>query len=183
MKSLKTGAKVKVNLLRLAYNRTVRAATLNVRGLVGETAITKEHLIVDIIKPQRYDIMLLQFVRLTVIFFYYSSDVKQPDIEKTKKCIEEAKAKGKEKSTVQRTDVESAGVAIVVSPCMKHYVSDVRQFSGRIITIRVKSLGRDMFFTSCYTPHSGYDLHVKNKFYDYLDTICRNQPVHFIGAT
>ena len=65
---------------------------------------------------------------------------------------------------------------------MKHCVSDVRQFSGRIITIRVKSLGRDMFFTSCYTPHSGYDLHVKNKFYDYLDTICRNQPVHFIGG-
>ena len=54
---------------KMAYNRTVRAATLNVRGLVGETAITKEHLIVDIIKPQRYDIMLLQFVRLTVIFF------------------------------------------------------------------------------------------------------------------
>ena len=174
----------------MAYNRTVRAATLNVRGLVGENAITKEHLIVDIMKSQRYDIMLLQetdvnssSVRTTSGYtFYYSSDVKQPENDMTKKCIEEAKAKGKGKATVQRTDVERAGVAIVVSPCMKHCVSDVWQFSGRVITIRVKSLGRDMFFTSCYAPHSGYDLDVKNKFYDNLDTICRNKPVHFIGG-
>ena len=86
---------------QLAYNRPIKAATLDVRGLVGENALTKESILVDIMKTQGYDIMRLQETNVNTscirdvnkFTFYYSSDVKQKDIKKKEE--QSSRCKGK----------------------------------------------------------------------------------------
>ena len=117
------------NHVKLAYSKPLKVATLNVRGMKSENAMTKGALIADIMKKQHYDTMLLQetnentkSVRTIQGFdFYFSTDIKQEEILKTKTRIEEAKANGKGTSSIQKTDVERAGVAIVVSPQIRPF--------------------------------------------------------------
>ena len=179
------------NHVKLAYSKPLKVATLNVRGMKSENAMTKGALIADIMKKQHYDIMLLQetnentkSVRAIQGFdFYFSTDIKQEEILKTKTRIEEAKAKGKGTSSIQKTDVERAGVAIVVSPQIRPFVKDVRQISGRIISLELRAKGRNLHFTSCYAPHSGYDTDSKSMFYNDLSKVCQKaKGVHYLGG-
>ena len=179
------------NHVKLAYSKPLKVATLNVRGMKSENAMTKGALIADIMKKQHYDVMLLQetnentkSVRTIQGFdFYFSTDIKQEEILKTKTRIEEAKAKGKGTSSTQKTDVERAGVAIVVSPQIRPFVKDVRQISGRIISLELRAKGRNLHFTSCYAPHSGYDTDSKSMFYNDLSKVCRKaKGVHYLGG-
>ena len=115
--------------------------------------------------------------------FYYSTDVKQQDVTKTQAKLEEAQAKGMLKSTVTRTDRERAGVALVISSQMRPFVKDVRQVSGRIISVTLSSYRSDITYTCCYAPHSGYESDSKSQFYDDLILHCdRVRGVHFLGG-
>ena len=179
------------NHVKLAYSKPLKVATLNVRGMKSENAMTKGALIADIMKKQHYDIMLLQETNentksvrtIQGLDFYFSTDIKQEEILKTKTRIEEAKAKGKGTSSIQKTDVERAGVAIVVSPQIRPFVKDVRQISGRIISLELRAKGRNLHFTSCYAPHSGYDTDSKSMFYNDLSKVCQKaKGVHYLGG-
>ena len=66
---------------------------------------------------------------------------------------------------------------------MKHFLSNVRQVSGRIISIDIRSKGRDIRFVSCYAPHSGYSLDEKCIFWDKLNSLARKgREVLYIGG-
>ena len=44
----------------MAYGKEIKVASLNVRGLKGEQAHTKQKLLINIMKKNAYDVLLLQ---------------------------------------------------------------------------------------------------------------------------
>ena len=78
---------------------------------------------------------------------------------------------------------ERAGVGIVVSTQLKHFIHDIKQISGRLMSISLRSKGRNLCFSSCYAPHSGHDTEKKNKFYDEVQAHARKaKGIHFLGG-
>ena len=153
----------------LRYNQPLKVATLNVRGLVGENAYLKKAQVVNIMTKFEYDLMLLQETNKNTnsvetikgFEFFFSTDVKPKDAVQT----------------------ERAGVAIVVSKELKHFIHNVKQISGRLISITFRSRGRNVSFSSCYAPHSGYDVEAKTRFYSELRSLTsKNRGIHFIGG-
>ena len=165
--------------VQLAYGKEIKVASLNVRGLKGEQAEIKQKLLIDIMEKNKYDILLLQEtnVNRNCVFtvegykFFFSTDVKEQEVANTNRRIAEAIAKGEGRASVQRTDVERAGVGIVLSKYMKHFLHDVDQVSGRIISVTLRGKGRNLRFISCYSPHSGYSTDDKLLFWDKLANI------------
>ena len=157
------------NTAKLRYNKPLKVATLNVRGLIGDNAHLKKCLLVDIMTKCGYDIMLLQETNfnknsvetLKGFEFFYSTDVKLTDASQH----------------------ERAGVGIVISKELKHVIQDIKQISGRLMSVTLSSKGRNLCFSSCYAPHSGHDVEKKMKFYDDLLTHARKaKGIHFIGG-
>ena len=74
---------------RLAYNKPLKVATLNVRGLIGENAVVKKELLVDIMKKQCYDVLLLQETNINTnsvetlkgYRLFFSTDIKPGSLE------------------------------------------------------------------------------------------------------
>ena len=56
----KAGTRMQTSRWKMAYSIKMKVATLNVRGLIGDNAITKALTIVQIMKKEKYDIMLLR---------------------------------------------------------------------------------------------------------------------------
>ena len=147
----------------------LKVSTLNVRGLIGEHAYVKKRLLVDIMKKENYDIMLLQETNhnrnsvetVNGYDFFFSTDVTPRDA----------------------VPVERAGVGVIVSKNLKHFIHDVTQISGRFISVILKSKGRNLCFSSCYAPHSGYDVDTKALFYDAVQEHVRKiKGIHFLGG-
>ena len=66
---------------------------------------------------------------------------------------------------------------------MNHFLLDVNQMNGRIMTVKLKSKGRNLNFVSCYAPHSGYSTEDKLAFWDKLATLAaRIKEVLYIGG-
>ena len=101
---------------KLPYQMPMKFASVNVRGLMSENGITKWQLIVDTMKKERYDVMLLSETQVNSsslethddYLFFFSSDV-LPD----------------------KKDREHAGVGIVLHKKLRPCVYEVRQISSR----------------------------------------------------
>ena len=90
---------------------------MNVRSLKGEQAEVKRQLFFDIMARNGYDILLLQETNVNRncvenvdgYKFFFSTDVKEQEVVATQKRLDDALA------TAQRTDIERAGVGIILS--------------------------------------------------------------------
>ena len=142
--------------------------TLNVRGLNGENGITKRQHLTKVMQDERLDILLLTETQENTssieahndFTFFFSSDI-QPG----------------------RSDREHAGVGIVIHRRMKPFLYEVKQISGRIMAMRLRSFGTNIAFICGYAPHSGHTTAVKEDFYDRLQLICNEISEHvFIGG-
>ena len=71
-----------------------------------------------------------------------------------------------------RSDRERAGVGIITHRRMKPFLYEVQQINGRIMAIRLKSLGSNIAFICGYAPHSGHTSGTKDEFYDLLQNMC-----------
>ena len=120
-------------------------------------------------KKECYDLLLLQETNhnnksvetVQGYVFFFSTDVSPRDAVQT----------------------ERAGVGIVVSTQLKHFIHDIKQISGRLMSISLRSKGRNLCFSSCYAPHSGHDTEKKNKFYDEVQAHARKaKGIHFLGG-
>ena len=175
----------------MAYGKEIKVASLNVRGLKGEQAHIKQKLLIDIMKKNAYDVLLLQETtvnrncvqHLDGFKFFFSTDVKEQEVANTQRRLDEAIAKGEGRASVQRTDIERAGVGIVLSKHMKHFLADVQQVNGRIMSIKLRSKGRNLRFVSCDAPHSGYSTDDKIDFWETLSNIAsKTREVLYIGG-
>ena len=146
----------------------LKVGTLNVRGLNGENGITKRQHLTKVMQDERLDILLLTETQGNTscieshndFTFFFSSDI-QPG----------------------RSDREHAGVGIVIHRRMKPFLYEVKQISGRIMAIRLRSFGTNITFICGYAPHSGHTTAVKEDFYDRLHLICNEITEHvFIGG-
>ena len=155
---------------------------MNVHSLKGGQAEVKRQLLVDIVARNirnGYDILLLQETSVNRdcvesvdgYKFFFSTDVKEQEVVATQKRLDDGLAKGEGISTVQRTDTERAGVGIILFKYIKHFLLDVNQINGRIMSVKLKSKGRNLNFVSCYAPHSGYSTEDKVAFWDKLATL------------
>lgn len=153
---------------RLPYGTSLKVGTLNIRGLNGENGITKRQHITKVMKDERLDIILLTETQVNTssvenhndFIFFFSSDI-QPG----------------------RSDREHAGVGIVIHRRMKPFIYEVKQISGRVMAIRLKSLGTNIAFICGYAPHSGHLSVTKEDFYDLLQNACNEIPeLVFIGG-
>ena len=115
---------------KLPYGMPLKAATVNIRGLNGENGITKRQHIVRVMKEERLDILLTETQvntssvdTLDDYVLFFSSDI-QPG-----------------KSDREHTD---AGVGIVIHRRLKPFLSEIKQTSGRLMAMRLRSLGANM---------------------------------------
>ena len=108
---------IKVEPGSLAFGKQLKTASLNVRSLKVEQAEIKRKLLVDIMARNGYDILLLQETnvnrncveKVDGCKFFFSTDVKEQEVVATQKRLDDALA------TAQRTDIERAGVGIILS--------------------------------------------------------------------
>ena len=70
-----------------------------------------------------------------------------------------------------KSEREHAGVGIVVHTRFKPYLYEVKQTSGRVMAIRLRSMGTNVAFLCCYAPHSGHGVEVKEAFYDSIQEL------------
>ena len=110
-------SELKVEPESLAFGKQLKTASLNVRSLKVEQAEIKRKLLVDIMARNGYDILLLQETNVNRncvenvdgYKFFFSTDVKEQEVVATQKRLDDALA------TAQRTDIERAGVGIILS--------------------------------------------------------------------
>ena len=119
----------------------LKAATVNIRGLNGENGITKRQHIVQVIKEERLDILLLTETQVNTssvntfddYMFFFSSDI-QPG----------------------KSDREHAGIGKVIHRRLKPFLFEIKQITGKLMAMRLKLLGANMSFICGYAPHSGH---------------------------
>ena len=148
----------------------LKAATVNIRGLNGENGITKRQHIVRVMKEERLDILLLTETQVNTssvdtlddYVFFFSSDI-QPG----------------------KSDREHSGVGIVIHRRLKPFLFlfEIKQTSGRLMAMRLRSIGANMAFIYGYAPHSGHPTETKEASYDSLQDLSNecNEAV-FIGG-
>ena len=66
---------------------------------------------------------------------------------------------------------EHAGVGSVVHTRFKPYLYEVKQTSGRVMAILLRSMGM-----CCYAPHGGHGIEVKEAFYDSVQELLTECP-------
>jgi hypothetical protein len=91
--------------------------------------------------------------------------------------------KGQGKAEMQYMDRENAGVGIVIKRTVVPAIKDIKQISGIIKTITLRSSTGDNYFVCTYAPHRNYDTDLKENYYDQLsDTVVQIQhPCYFTG--
>ena len=153
---------------KLPYGSPQKAATLNIRGLRGPNGITKRQLIVDVMRKECLDILLLTETQANSssveshdeFIFLFSSDI-QPG----------------------KNDREHAGVGIVIHKRLKPFLYEVRQNNGRTMAIRLRSHGMNLAFLCCYAPHSGHSTETKESFYESLQSMLNEfNDVTYLGG-
>ena len=130
---------------KLPYGMPLKAATVNVRGLNGENGITKRQHIVRVMKEERLDILLLTETQVNTssvdtlddYVFFFSSDIQ-----------------------LGKSDREHAGVGIVIHRRLKPFLFlfEIKQTSGRLMAMRLRSLGENMAFIYGYARTAGFQL-------------------------
>lgn len=140
---------------KVPYRLPMRFATLNVRGLNGDNGITKRQLIVETMKRDKYDVMLLSETQVNCsssethgdYLFFFSTDVPH-----------------------DKKDREYAGVGIVVHKKWQPCIHEIRPICGRLILCKFRSYGINFSLLGTYAPHSGHSTQIKEDFYDTLQS-------------
>ena len=111
---------------KLPYKMPLKVATFNIRGLNGENGVTKRQLNTKTMNDEELDVLLLTQTQVNSssvethndYLFCFGSDIPPG-----------------------RSDREHAGVAIVVHNRYKPYLYEVKQRSGRVMAIWLRSQG------------------------------------------
>ena len=88
-----------------------------------------------------------------------------------KEEAEKGKGKGKGQGkppAKKESDWENAGVGIAIHRNMMKQVEEVREVSGRVIVLKLKTAGGDMVFMSVYGPTAESKETDKDAFHDTL---------------
>ena len=145
---------------KLANQCYIRAACLNVRGLNKNT---KREIIPDIMRRNKYDIMLLSETNVNSssweawdgYYCFFSSSIDPKVREKEMKRKEEKKSQASKDRTTTYThfrnapDFENAGVAIVIKGTLVDSLKDIKQINGRMMKATFAASGSDISFF-CY---------------------------------
>ena len=114
----------------------MKFATLNFRGLNGDSGLSKRQHLMKIMESERYDVVLLSETQVSSsshethrdFLFFLSSDVPH-----------------------DKADRENAGVGIVFHKKLLPCIHEIRQVSGRVMLVRFRAYGSNL---AVHTPHT-----------------------------
>ena len=168
--------------IKNGYLNKIKIATLNVRGF---KEVEKQEQVMHWMEQNRIDILALQETYVNTnskmkrgkYTYFFSTNIS--DKQRIEATQQKTKGKGKGKQKLgNQIDQERHGVAFIVKNSLLPIIKDINQIDGRIITLLIQDHASKLLICNNYVPHSGYELEVKTKHYENLQSAISKQNSH-----